>query len=229
MRQFMMNIPFMLALTIGAYLLGVLVKRKSGLALMHPFIISVPVVVAVLKFADIPCAFYLESTEFIDFLLGPCVVSLGFLLYDKREIIMKNLVGILSAITVGSVVGVASVWLLCVLLGLDGIFLYSLEPKSVTTPIGMDISASVGGNPSLTAVSVIFSGFIGAVIGPVVVKLFRSAVARGLAFGTSSHGLGTARAIEMGAVEGAVSGISIALMGLMTALVVPLFNMIMGL
>ncbi|MBQ2372572.1 MAG: LrgB family protein, partial [Bacteroidales bacterium] len=133
-------------------------------------------------------------------------------------------------VLVGSVVGVASVWLMCRLFGLDEIFLLSLEPKSVTTPIAMDISESLGGNSSLTAVSVVLCGFIGAVLGPLVVRLLKikSPVSRGLGMGCASHGLGTACAIEMGAVEGAVSGLAIALMGIATALIIPLFNLIIG-
>lgn len=223
----MMNMPAMLLLTIGAYLLGLWAKKKSGLALLHPFLISIPVIIAVLKLTDIPCSFYIESNVLIDFLLGPSVVSLGLLLYDNRDIVLKNCAGILTSVLVGSVVGVASVWVLCRVFGLDEMFLFSLEPKSVTTPIAMDISESLGGNASLTAVSVVLCGFIGAVLGPLVLRLIKikSPVARGLGMGCAAHGLGTARAIEMGAVEGAVSGLSIALMGIATALIIPLFNL----
>lgn len=226
--EILMNMPAMLLLTVGAYLLGLWAKKKSGLALLHPFLISIPVIIAVLKLTDIPCSFYIESNVLIDFLLGPSVVSLGLLLYDNRDIVLKNCAGILTSVLVGSVVGVASVWVLCRVFGLDEMFLFSLEPKSVTTPIAMDISESLGGNASLTAVSVVLCGFIGAVLGPLVLRLIKikSPVARGLGMGCASHGLGTARAIEMGAVEGAVSGLSIALMGIATALIIPLFNLI---
>lgn len=228
--EMLMNMPAMLLLTIGAYLLGLWAKKKSGLALLHPFLISIPVIIAVLKLTDIPCSFYIESNVLIDFLLGPSVVSLGLLLYDNRDIVLKNCAGILTSVLVGSVVGVASVWVLCRVFGLDEMFLFSLEPKSITTPIAMDISESLGGNPSLTAVSVVLCGFIGDVLGPLVLRLIKikSPVARGLGMGCAAHGLGTARAIEMGAVEGAVSGLSIALMGIATALIIPLFNLIVG-
>lgn len=231
MKEMIMNMPMMLALTVGSYLLGVWARRKSGLSMLHPFLISVPVVVAVLNATDVPCEFYIESNVVIDFFLGPCVVALGLLLYDHREIIRRNLLGILSAVAAGSVVGVASVYALCRLLKLNEIFLLSLEPKSVTAPIAIEISSYLGGDLSLTAVSVVLCGFIGAVLGPAFLRLLRikSPIARGLAMGASSHGLGTARAIEMGAVEGAVSGLAIALMGVMTALVIPLFNAIAGL
>lgn len=225
-----MNMPVMLLITIGAYMLGVWVRKKSGLALLHPFLISIPVIIAVLKLTDVPCSFYIESNAFLDFLLGPSVVSLGLLLYDNRRIVWKNFMGIMTSVVVGSLVGVASVYAFCRLFGLDEIFLLSLEPKSVTTPIAMDISASLGGNVSLTAVSVVLCGFIGAVLGPLVIRVIKikSPVARGLGMGCASHGLGTARAIEMGAVEGAVSGLSIALMGIATALIIPLFNFLVG-
>lgn len=228
MRELIMNTPTMLMLTIGAYLLGVWIKKKSGLSLLHPFVISIPVIIAVLKVTDIPCSFYRESNYLIDFLLGPCVVSLGLLLYDHRKVIMQNALPIFSAVLTGSFVGVGSVYLLCSLFSLDEIFVLSLESKSVTTPIAMDITSALGGNVSLTAVSVVLCGFLGAVLGPSAIGLMKlkSPVAKGLAMGCASHGLGTARAIEMGAVEGALSGLAIALMGVMTAVAVPLFNMV---
>lgn len=224
--EMIMNMPVMLLLTIGAYLLGVWVKKKSGLALMHPFLISIPVIITVLKLTDIPCQFYIESNSLLNFLLAPSVVSLGLLLYDNRMQVWKNFAGIMSSVVVGSVVGVVSVIVLCRLFGLNDIFLLSLEPKSVTTPIAMDISASLGGNVSLTAVSVVLCGFVGAILGPFIIRILKikSPVARGLGMGCASHGLGTARAIEMGAVEGAVSGLAIALMGVATAILIPLLN-----
>ena len=227
--EMIMNMPIMLLLTIGAYLLGVWVKKKSGLALLHPFLISIPVIIAVLKLADIPCSFYVESNGLLSFLLGPSVVSLGLLLYDNRHTVYKNFAGIMSSVIVGSVVGVVSVYALSRLLGMDEIFLLSLEPKSVTTPIAMDLSASIGGNVSLTAVSVVMCGFVGAIVGPLLIRILKikSPVARGLSMGCASHGLGTARAIEMGAVEGAVSGLAIALMGVATALLLPLLNLLL--
>ena len=136
--------------------------------------------------------------------------------------------GIVTSVVVGSLVGVASVFVLVKAFGLDDIFLLSLEPKSVTTPIAMGISEAIGGNVSLTAVSVVLCGFVGAVFGPLCIKIakIKSPVSKGLSMGCASHGLGTARAIEMGAVEGAVSGLAIALMGLATAILIPLFNLV---
>lgn len=227
-REIFMNVPMMLILTIGSYMLGLWIKNKSGLSLLHPFLICIPVIIVILKVLDIPCTFYMESNWMIEFLLGPSVVALGLLLYDHIETIRKNFVSIMVSVFAGSLTGIGSVYLLCRFFRLDAIFIKSLEPKSVTTPIAMDLSAILGGNVSLTAVSVVLCGFIGAVFGPLLLRVLHvsTPVARGLAMGCAAHGLGTSRAIESSAVEGAVSGLAIALMGLMTALLVPLFNMV---
>lgn len=227
-REIFMNVPMMLVLTIGSYLLGLWVKQKSRLSLLHPFLICIPVIISILTILDIPCEFYMEGNKMIEFMLGPSVVALGLLLYDHIGTIRKNMLSILVSVSVGSLTGIGSVYLLCRIFSLDDMFIKSLEPKSVTTPIAMDLSAILGGNISLTAVSVVLCGFIGAVFGPLVLKLFhiRTPVARGLAMGCAAHGLGTSRAIENSAIEGAVSGLAIALMGLATAVFTPLFNLL---
>ncbi len=230
MSEMFLNVPMMLVLTVGAYLLGVYVKTKAKTSLLHPFLIAIPTIIAILYFADIPCDFYIESNNIINFLLGPSVVAFGLLLYDHYETIKKNALSMLVSVSVGSVVGVCSVYILCRLFSLDEIFFYSLEAKSVTTPIAIDLTSPLGGNAALTAVSVIFTGIFGAMFGSRLMRIFgkHNPISRGLAFGCAAHGIGTARALEQGAVEGAVSGLAIALMGLMTAVVVPVFNMIIS-
>lgn len=230
MKELILNVPAMLTLTVGTYLLGVFCKNKSGISLLHPFIICIPIIIALLKVMDISADEYMEHNQIITFLQGPSVVALGLSIYDKLETIKKNMTAILSAVIVGSIVGVVSVYVLCGILNLDPIFDRSLESKSLTTPIAMDLTAALGGNISLTAISVVLCGFIGAVFGPLMWKIFRidNPIAKGLAMGCSSHGLGTTRAIEVGALEGAVSGLSIALIGVATALVIPIFNSLIG-
>ncbi len=226
LRDIFMNVPAMLCLTIGAFLLGVWARNKTKISLLHPFIICLPTIITILVVLDIPYDFYMESNNIINFLLGPSVVSLGLMMYDEREMIKANLVPMLVSVLVGSVVGVVSVYLLCMAFNLNELFMISLAPKSVTTPIAIDLSAATGGNVPLTVVSVVLCGFTGAVFGTLLTRILRikSPVAKGLALGTASHALGTSRAIEMGAIEGAVSGLAIALMGLATALVLPLIN-----
>jgi predicted murein hydrolase (TIGR00659 family) len=230
-KEIFATVPAMLLLTIGAYLLGVWVRKKSRLSILHPFLISIPVILAVISILDVSPEFYRESNYLIDFMLGPSVVALGYLLYRHRQTIREHMLGIMSAVIVGSIVGVVSVYVLCKLFGLSDIFILSMESKSVTIPVAIDVTKTVGGDVSLAVATVLISGFTGAVIGPWVLKLLRinDPVAKGLAMGCSAHGLGTARAIELGAVEGAVSGLSIALMGILTAVVAPLFNIVVGL
>lgn len=226
LKDLIMNVPAMLMLTVGAYLLGLWIKNKSGISLIHPFLISIPVIITILVCLDIPCDFYIKSNQPITFLLGPSVVALGLLLYDNIETIKKSLLPILVSVSVGSVVGIVSVLALCNLFNLDEVFYKSLAAKSVTTPIAIDLTATIGGNVSLAAVSVVLCGFSGAILGPVLVKVFRikNPISKGLALGCASHGLGTASAIEMGAIEGAAGGLAIALMGIATSLFLPLFS-----
>lgn len=227
MRELITSTPTLLLLTLGTYLLSIWLRKKTKISLIHPFLICIPVIIAYLKITDVEYKQYYEANKYIDFLLAPSVVSLGLLLYDQLETIKKNWISILTSILTGSIVGVVSVYILCGIFNLDAVFTHSLEPKSVTTPIAMDISASLGGNVSLTICTVVVCGFLGAIFGPAMLKIFgiKDPLARGLAMGCCAHGLGTAKAIEMGAIEGAVSGLSIAIMGVFTAIIAPLFNL----
>lgn len=229
MRDVLCSVPSLLMLTFGAYLLGLFLQRKSGWTLLHPFLICIPVLVATLCILDIPYDTYSQANQAITFLLGPSVVALALSLYEEIDTIRRNALPITVAVLVGALVGIASVYVSCKMLHLDGMWVRSLEAKSVTTPIAMDITRSLGGNESLSAVSVIITGFLGSLIGPFVLRLchITNPVAKGLAMGCSAHGLGTARAIELGALEGAVSGLCIALMGVATAILVPLFHIVL--
>lgn len=229
MREVLCSMPTLLMFTFGTYLLGVFLQRKSGWTLLHPFLICIPVLLVLLKVLDIPYDTYSQANQPITFLLGPSVVALALSLYEELETIKRNALPIFVAVIVGALVGVVSVYFSCKMLHMDGMWVRSLEAKSVTTPIAMDVTRSLGGNESLAAVSVIITGFLGSLMGPFVLRLCHvtNPVAKGLAMGCAAHGLGTARAIELGAVEGAVSGLCIALMGVATALLVPLFHIVL--
>lgn len=226
MRELLMNQPLMLALTIGVYILAVRIRTRSGIMLLNPMLISMPVIITILWICRIPAQHYLQSTSMLSFMLGPCVVALGLTLYEQRLTIRQYLVPILSAVLVGSVVGVLSVVALCRWLGLDQMMVLSLEPKSVTVPIAMEISKGIGGNTSITAISVALCGLFGGIFGPAIMKILhvKNPIAVGAAIGSASHGIGTARAMELGAIEGAVSGLCIALMGVATSVMVPIIN-----
>lgn len=226
MRELLGSTEFILLLIFGSYLFGQWVFKKTRIALFHPLIISIAVIIAFLKVTGISYLTFEENSRFVSFLLGPSVVALGYLLYEQLNYLKGNVISILTSIFLGSLVGVVSVVILARLTGADEMLIHSLEPKSVTTPIAMSISLQSGGNVSLTAVIVLFCGIFGSIIGPPILKLFgiKSSVARGLAMGASAHGVGTAKAMEMGMIEGALSGLAIGLMGVMTALLIPIVN-----
>lgn len=220
------GMPSMLLLTLASYLLGVFIHKKSGISVLHPFITAIVVIIGVIILFDIPYRDYREGARILDFLLGPSVVALALRLYDNIEIVKKNLAAILAAVITGSAVGILGVWALGRFMGCDSLFIKSMEAKSVTTPIAIELTAVAGGSTSLIAISVVLTGVIGAVLGPSFLKLLKitDPVAKGVAMGCSAHGIGTGRAIELGAVEGAVSGLCIVLMGVATSILVPVIN-----
>lgn len=214
--------------TLIAYGSAIWLYRKSRLAILHPLITSAGAIIILLYGFGIQYEQYATANQAINFMLGPSVVALGYALYTQIDHLKANLVSILTSVLVGSVVGIASVWGILRLFEAPGAVEASLLAKAVTTPIAIQISERAGGIPSLTAVIVIMTGILGSVIAPSILRRLgvTSAIARGLALGCSSHGVGTAKAMELGALEGAISGLAIGLMGLMTALLVSIFNAI---
>lgn len=217
---------FILTLVVGVYLWAVWLYRKVRLALLHPVLISIPVLTVVTRILGISYESFEQGSRIITFLLGPSVVVLGYLLYEQVVCLKENMVSILTAVFVGSAVGILSVIYIAGFFDADRTLIASLQPKSVTTPIALSISAKSGGIPSITAIVVIVVGIFGGVTGPFVLEKvgITSKIAKGLAMGSAAHGLGTARAMELGTVEGAISGLAIGLMGIMTAILVPVIE-----
>jgi len=188
--------------------------------------LTIIILIALLMSFDVPYQTFREGSRMIHFMLGPSVVALGYILYQQVGHLKGNVISIMVAITVGAMVGIASIVGIGHLLGVKQDLIASLAPKSVTTPIAMELAGNNGGVPGLTAVIVVCAGILGSIIGPPIMKLMgiKSPVAKGLAMGASSHGIGTAAAIQMGAIEGALSGLAIGIMGLITSLLLPLFS-----
>ena len=217
---------FILTLVTGVYLAALWLYRKTRLSLLHPLLVSIPVLALGIRFLGIPFATFEAGSRIINFLLGPTVVALGYLLYEQREHLKANGISILTSVFVGSVIGIVSVVLIARWMGADRTLIASLEPKSVTTPIAMSIAQRSGGIPAIAAVVVIVVGIFGGIVGPFI--LDRLGI-RGLALGSAAHGLGTARAMELGAIEGAISGLAIGVMGIMTAILVPVIEWLLNL
>jgi len=225
MRDILTSEVSILAFTLGIYVGATWVYRKTKFALLHPVLVTIAVIIALLLIFKVDYLTYQKGSHLIDFMLGPSVVALGYTLYTQIASIKENLVSILTALFVGSITGIGSVLILAKMLGSSHVLAVTLAPKSVTTPIAMAISERFGGIPSMTAIVVIAIGIVGGIAGPWVLRVLKvdSKIAIGLALGASAHGLGTARAMELGAIEGAIGGLAIGIMGLMTALIAPFF------
>lgn len=229
MQELINSQIFLLTLTVGVYLGAIQLRRKINFALLHPVFVSILVLIVFIRLTGIEYEHYMQQTQIIDFMLGLSVVALGYILHDQIYNIRGNVISIVMAILVGSAVSIVSVALIARWMGAEPAVVASLEPKSVTTAIALSVSANSGGIPALTSVVVIVVGVFGGIVGPWVLKKIgvESRIAKGLAMGAAAHALGTARAMELGAVEGAISGLAIGLMGLATAVLVPILEKIM--
>lgn len=222
---------FTLTLVIGTYLVALALYKKTHVSLLHPLITSLFVIIMVLKALGMEYDTFQRGSHLIHFMLGPSVVALGYVLFEQMKYLKGNVVSILTSVFVGAIVGIVSVIVIGDLMGADQTLIATLQPKSVTTPIAMGIAEKAGGIPSLTAVIVVIVGIFGSIVGPFVMKVLgiESRIAKGLALGASSHGVGTSVAIQIGAIEGALSGLAIGLMGIMTAILVPTISFILTL
>ena len=220
---------FILTLVIGVYLAAVWLFHKTKLNLLHPLLVSIPVLAVITHVLGIPFESFEKGSRIISFMLGPTVVVLGYLLYGQIARLKENAVSIITSVFVGCVTGIVSVIFIARYFGADHALIASLEPKSVTTPIAMSIAERSGGIPSIAAVVVIVVGIFGGMVGPFILERLgiKSRIARGLALGSAAHGLGTARAMELGTIEGAISGLAIGVMGIMTAILVPVIELMM--
>ena len=229
LEHFFHSEVFTIMFVIGLYLINIKIHRWVQVpvlhSLLHPVLVTIVELVLILTALKVPYETFREGSRMIHFMLGPSVVALGYILYEQVAHLKKNAISIIFAITIGAMVGIGSIIGVGHLLGVKSSLIASLAPKSVTTPIAMELASNNGGIPGLTAVIVVCAGIIGSIIGPPIMKLMKikSPVAKGLAMGASSHGIGTAAAIQMGAIEGALSGLAIGIMGLMTSILLPLF------
>ena len=205
-------------LSLSAYEIGILMKRKWKLAVFNPTLISVIAIIGVLNIFKIDYEKYNEGAKYISYFLTPATVCLAVPLYEQLELLKRNLKAVAVGITAGVAASLGGVFVLAKLFGLSQELYVTMLPKSITTAIGMGISEELGGIVTITVAVIIITGILGNVFAEAICKMFHitEPIAVGLAIGTSSHALGTAKAIELGEVEGAMSGLAIAVAGLMT-------------
>lgn len=214
-----------LTLTVCTFVAARWLYRVSGRrAWLNPVLLSVLALVAVLVFTGTPYKVYFEGAQFVHFLLGPATVALAVPLYRQWHLLRRHPLALAVSLLTGSLTAVLSALAIAKLFGATDQALVSIAPKSVTTPVAMGISERLGGLPSLTAVLVILTGILGAALGPWLLERLRirNPMAQGLAMGVASHGIGTGRAVYMGEVAAAFSGLAMGLNGLATTLLLPL-------
>ena len=218
------------ALTIAAFGVGALFQRRTGKAWCSPLLIGALLVMAALAVTGTPYPEFKASAGPVSYLLLPATVSLAIPLYEKWDLLKKNATAILTGISAGVAVSLGSIVLLARVMGLDRAQAVTLLPKSVTTAIGMDVAEALGGMPSLAGAVIVLTGIGGSLMAQWVcdVMHIRDPIARGIGIGTASHAIGTAKALEMGEVEGAMSGLAIAVAGILTAVLAPVFANLLG-
>lgn len=211
-----------------AYQLGVLLKNKTKQAIFNPLLISIALVIIILLIFNIDYDSYNQSAKYLSYLLTPATVSLAIPLYQQLELLKKNWIAVIIGITSGVLTSLVCVLLLSMAFGLTHAEYITLLPKSITTAIGMGISEELGGYPTITVAVIIVTGIFGNIVAEGFCKLFRikHPISRGLAIGTSSHAMGTTKAMELGKIEGAMSSLSIVVAGLMTVVLASVFAML---
>ncbi len=211
-----------------AYQLGVFLKVKTKRAIFNPLLVSIALVIVCLLVFHIDYDSYNQSAKYLSYLLTPATVSLAIPLYQQLELLKKNALAVVLGITSGVLTSLLSVLLLSTLFGLSHAEYVTLLPKSITTAIGMGISEELGGYPTITVAVIIVTGIFGNMFADFFCKLFRirHPISKGLAIGTSSHAMGTSKALEIGQVEGAMSSLSIVVAGLLTVILASFFAML---
>lgn len=216
---------FAIVMSVAYYMLGIVLKRKFKLAIFSPLIVASVLTIVTIVIFDIDMEIYNKAGNYISYMLTAATVCYGILLYEQLEILKSNF----KAITIGILTGI--VITMFIILGFSILFrlphdqYVSLLPKNITTAIGLGISEANGGYPSITIVWILITGNLGNAIAEPVIRLFKieEPVARGVAIGSSSHAVGTAKALEIGAVEGAISGLSLAVTGILSVVVAAVF------
>jgi predicted murein hydrolase (TIGR00659 family) len=212
---------FGIFLSILAFEIGVWINRKTKSAMANPLLIAVIFCILVIKIFHIPLESYYVGGNLISVFLGPATAVLALSIYSQFALLKKYFVPILIGTVVGSSVSMGSAYLLCRFFRLDEALSRSMLTKSVTTPFAIAISENIGGVPAVAVAAVVLTGILGAVFAPVLIKLFHvtNPIAVGVAIGTSSHAVGTSKAIELGETEGAMSGIAIGMSGIVTVII----------
>lgn len=217
---------FGVLISLSAYFIGLQLKKKFKLAIFNPLLVSAALIIAALIVLKVDYASYNAGAKYLSYLLTPVTVCLAIPLYEQLQQLKDHWKAILAGIFAGSMAGLISIFLMALAFSLNHAEYVTLLPKSITTAIGLAVSEELGGYPAITAVVIITTGLLGNIFAEGFLKLIRirEPIARGVAIGTSSHAIGTSKAMELGQVEGAMSSLSIAVAGLITVVGASVFG-----
>ncbi|ACL75769.1 LrgB family protein [Ruminiclostridium cellulolyticum] len=221
MKEIIRSPLFALLISILAYEIGILINKKTRIVFFNPLMIAIALVIGTLLALHIPLEDYQKGGDFIALFLTPATVILAVPLYKNINSLKKDYIAILGGVIVGAATAIFSVWAMAKAFGLSKELIASLVPKSITTPLGIELSTQIKGIPSVTVAAIIITGVVGAVFAEWLLKVCKitDKTAKGIAIGTSSHALGTTKAVDIGETEGAMSGLAIGLAGLVTVIV----------
>lgn len=228
--EIMSNPIILLAITFGIYYVARQIQKRTGWVVLNPILITIVALIALLQLTGISYETYEQGGQYIEFWLKPAIVALGVPLYQNLGQIRRQLLPILMSQLVGCLVGLVSVTLIASALGASHEVIVSLAPKSVTTPIAMEVCKTSGGIPSLTAAIVVIVGLFGAIFGFKILEVWhvRNPFSQGISMGTAAHAVGTSRAMEKGETYGAYSSLGLILNGVLTALLTPFVLKLLG-
>ena len=214
------NQYFCVALTVIAYAIGDAAQKKWKLAILNPILISAGLVIALLSVLKVPNSTYQEGCRVLNYLLTPATICLAISFYEQFRAMRQHLAAIFLGVVLGSICCVGSIYIAGKLLGFERVLILSLLPKSITNAIGVALSTEIGGIAAITTAGIAVTGTFGNIAGPAICRLFKieNPIAMGVAFGTASHVIGTAKAGEIHSLAGAVGSFSLTTAGLLTAL-----------
>lgn len=227
MNEFLQDSMFAgVTISLIAYLIGVILKKKFKSGIFNPLLISIVVSIAILAIGKVDYETYNEGAKYLSWLLTPATVCLAIPLYEQWSLLKKHYKAVMLGLAAGTVTSLSTVLGLSLLCELSHKEYVTLLPKSITTAIGMGVSEELGGYVTITVAVIIITGVFGNMFGELICKIFRitEPVSKGLAFGASSHAIGTAKAIEIGEIEGAMSSLAIAVSGVLTVVLASLYT-----
>lgn len=212
-------------LSLLSYSLGSLIKKRFKLDIFNPLLIAIILTIIFLLVFDVDYDNYYAGAKYLSYLLTPSTVCLAIPLFEQIEMLKKNIKAVFVGILSGTLTSLLTIFALSKLLGLNHFEYVTLLPKSITTAIGMGLSQELGGYVTITVAVIIVTGVFGNIFAEILCKLLciKEPISKGLAIGTSSHAVGTSKAIEMGEIEGAMSGLSIGVAGILTVILAPIF------